>query len=260
MNQVNELYPHEKKCLNGYSRQATIYDSERFESFNGVFRKELVFRIIDEQLKSFDSEELKILDAATGTGICALYLADKKKNAIVHGIDLTENMLKEARKKSKALNLINVYFEQGNIRNLPYADNTFDVVISLRFFHHIPNKHRSTYIQEMLRVTKPGGILILEFKNFFYGGIVGLIKHYILRIPGGHYLYPHQISVLFRGIKVREIIGLYLPFIQIIAKVNKQIAFGILKLARYFPLNFLSSDSYVICNKYVGLEFQKYEN
>lgn len=243
----NDLFEHEKKSLKAYTDQALGYDSARFENFQGKFRRELVFRILDEWLDLNDSSS--ILDVATGTGVASLYLAETRKNANVIGIDLTEGMLDMAREKAKEKNIQNIDFQIANARELPFEDNTFDAVVSLRLFHHIPNKHRKTYLDEMRRVLKPGGIVIVEFKNLFYGLVCGLIMHFILGIKGGHYLWPHQVPGLFKEYKIKKIIGLYLPLVQKIARHNKKAAFKILSSAEYFPINFLSSDSYIICTK-----------
>ena len=98
----------------------------------------------------------KILDVATGTGQQAFAFA--KKGYEVIGIDLSEAMLNVAKKKNK---FRNVKFEVADATNLPFEDNSFDISSVSFALHDMPLSIREKVLKEMVRVTKPKGIVII---------------------------------------------------------------------------------------------------
>lgn len=92
------------------------------------------------------------LEVASGTGESACYLAEKLGARVV-GIDGSDYMVSKAAKKAMQRNLA-VEFKRADAHHLPFADNTFDVVIS-ECTMCILEKEKA--IREMLRVAKPGG-------------------------------------------------------------------------------------------------------
>ncbi|WP_113738130.1 bifunctional demethylmenaquinone methyltransferase/2-methoxy-6-polyprenyl-1,4-benzoquinol methylase UbiE [Blattabacterium clevelandi] len=107
----------------------------------------------------------KILDLATGTGDLAILLAKKFKNSSIIGLDPSEKMLKIAKNKIKKNFLEKkITLIQGYSQNIPFENNTFDLVtiaFGIRNFQYI---HLS--FKEIYRILKPLGILeILEFSN-----------------------------------------------------------------------------------------------
>ncbi len=98
----------------------------------------------------------RILDIATGTGKQAFAFA--KKGYDVIGIDLSEDMLKVANKKNKYKN---VRFEVADATNIPFEDKYFDVSCVFFALHDMPLTIREKVLQEMVRVTKPKGIIVI---------------------------------------------------------------------------------------------------
>ena len=106
-----------------------------------------------------------ILDVATGTGDFAIQLHQSLRPNHITGIDLSQGMLDEARRKVKQRGLSEVIsFEQGDCLALPMADETFDAVtvaFGVRNFEHLQQGYC-----EMARVLKPGGMLcVLELST-----------------------------------------------------------------------------------------------
>lgn len=97
----------------------------------------------------------KILDVGCGTGRYSVPLA--KKGAEVYGIDISEGMLKAAKRKSKGLN---TKYQLSDMRKIPYKDETFDKVISSLAIDHVKDYEKA--ILEILRVTKKGGKIIIS--------------------------------------------------------------------------------------------------
>ena len=106
-----------------------------------------------------------ILDVATGTGDFAIQLQQSLKPKHITGIDLSDGMLDEARRKVKEKGLEqSISFEQGDCMALEMADASFDAVtvaFGVRNFEHLQQGYR-----EMARVLRPGGMLcVLELST-----------------------------------------------------------------------------------------------
>lgn len=99
----------------------------------------------------------KILDA--GCGDCS-QLIEFKENYLF-GIDFSKKMIFEARKKCKDAKLV-----IGDIRNLPFKDKSFDIVICIATLHHIKErKERIKALKELKRVCKEK-IMLSVLKRF----------------------------------------------------------------------------------------------
>lgn len=102
-----------------------------------------------------------VLDLGSGAGFDA-FLAAKKvgESGQVFGVDMTDEMLVKARENAKRGGFTNVEFKKGDIENLPFTDNSIDVVISNCVINLAPNKAK--VFQETFRVLKTGGRLMVS--------------------------------------------------------------------------------------------------
>lgn len=98
-----------------------------------------------------------VLEVAAGTCICGRSLAPFVKN--VTCLDMTTAMLAVGKDEAEKQGLCNIDFVQGDAENLPFSDNSFDIVISRLAFHHFSNPKRC--FSEMTRVVKTGGKLVV---------------------------------------------------------------------------------------------------
>ncbi len=105
------------------------------------------------------SENAQILDVGCGVGGSTLYLAQRFGAS---GIGITLSPVQAARAKERA-QLAGISdrtdFQVADALNLPFIDNSFDLVWSLESGEHMPDKRK--FLQECYRVLKPGGIFIL---------------------------------------------------------------------------------------------------
>jgi len=100
-------------------------------------------------------KDCHVLDVCCGMGGPARYLAHTH-GCRVTGIDLAESRIEGARRLTRMAGLDGqVTLRTGNALDLPFADASFDVVISQEAFCHIPDKVR--LIGQCARVLKPGG-------------------------------------------------------------------------------------------------------
>lgn len=104
----------------------------------------------------------RCLEVGCGTGRFVLDLADRGHEA--HGIDPSEGMIEIARDKTDGRD--QVFLECGEGDQLPQAENYFDLTFAIRVTRHTPSKEYCLrMLDEMLRVTKPGGRIVVEFSN-----------------------------------------------------------------------------------------------
>lgn len=100
-----------------------------------------------------------ILDVGCGIGGSTLYLAEKF-NATAIGITLSPVQAKRAKERSESANLSQkTNFIVADALDMPFADESYDLVWSLESGEHMPNKQK--FLQECHRVLKPGGIMIM---------------------------------------------------------------------------------------------------
>jgi ubiquinone/menaquinone biosynthesis C-methylase UbiE len=113
----------------------------------------------------------KILDVGTGTGFLAILLAELGNNCT--GMDISEGMMKVAKKKAEKSNL-NIKFCIGDAENLPIEDNSYDVVVNRHLLWTIPHPEKA--LNEWIRVLKPGGKLIILDGDWFYKNRINDLK------------------------------------------------------------------------------------
>ena len=95
----------------------------------------------------------KVLDVGTGTGVVALTAA--RAGGVVSGLDLTPDLLEQARENARIAGLPTIEWREGDAEQLPYQDASFDVVLSQ--FGHIFAPRPDVALAEMRRVLKPDG-------------------------------------------------------------------------------------------------------
>jgi ubiquinone/menaquinone biosynthesis C-methylase UbiE len=95
-----------------------------------------------------------VLDVGCGTGVVAVTAA--RLGAQVTGLDLTPELLERARENA-AIARVSIDFHEGDVENLPFGDNEFDVVLSQ--YGHMFAPRPALAIAEMLRVLRPGGTI-----------------------------------------------------------------------------------------------------
>ena len=108
----------------------------------------------------------RVLDVCCGTGSLAI-VAKRRVGASgsVHGIDASEEMIARARAKAAERGR-EMAFAIAPAQSLPFPEATFDVVFCSLALHHLPDDARGKAVEEMRRVVKPGGrVLIVEFSK-----------------------------------------------------------------------------------------------
>lgn len=115
----------------------------------------------------------KVLDVACGTGEFEQLILTEHSEQNMVGVDISEKMLTIAQQKLQAYP--NVTLSLASAEHLPFADQSFDVIVSASAFHYFENP--AIALAEMKRVLKPNGkIMILDWcKDYLLCRICDLI-------------------------------------------------------------------------------------
>jgi len=144
-------------------RSANIYDAQVEFLFLGV--ADVMRRQVIPPIKRFlqqcgpQGEPAKLLDVGCGTGRSLAQLRASLPYLRCTGLDLSPYYLLHAR---RALRGNDVRWVEGHAEKLPFHSEYFDIVTSTYLFHELPKYARRAALKEMMRVLKPGGLLVIE--------------------------------------------------------------------------------------------------
>ena len=130
-----------------YRHLAKYYD--RFvEPANGGVRTYVLKRFPPQKNE-------RVLEVGCGTGTNLAFY--QKSGSLVSGIDLSQGMLKQAKRKLGA----NAGLVHGDASRMPFADDSFDTVLAMLTLHEMPPQIRLQVLNEMIRVSKREGRILL---------------------------------------------------------------------------------------------------
>ncbi len=140
-----------------FDKIAQKYDSW-YQSPLGKISDRLEHSLVNRHIEKLKSK--LVLDAGCGTGLYSMRFA--RKGAYVMGLDCSEEMLQNAKKKSSSI-LPVIQYLKGDLHYLPFKNNIFDIVASITALEFCA--HPLKVISEMGRVLKPNGQLIIGVLN-----------------------------------------------------------------------------------------------
>ena len=195
-------------------------------------------------------EKPKILEVGFGKAGDIIAIKNELKNAEIYGIESSDISVKNAKTISnllkKDLNLM-----KSDAYNLPFYDDTFDIVFLSQVFEHLPNP--TDALKEQIRVVKNGGYLILGVPQLYHTQTI--IKHALMHENLHDELGEIEYSVkeiknmlILYGLEIKEIVGrgslfdewIWQKMYQFLPRVSKN-------LKKYFHKNF--SVSIIITSK-----------
>ena len=153
----------ENKIQSAYKESKNIYDdilthgSFLSKLYNKVFWGgtndiEIANKLLSNIPDNFNGT---ILDIPVGTAIFTHNKWNSLKNSIITCVDISTDMLDKAKEKLKEENINLV---RGDVGNLPFEDDYFDIILSMNGFHAFPDKDKA--FKEIWRVLKKGGYFI----------------------------------------------------------------------------------------------------
>ena len=215
-----------------YNNEAEVYDKSRFFSICGKHLDYMHKRIIRSLLNSSGGT---ILEAGVGTGRFSVWLSEKGFEVV--GIDISKEMLKQAKRKIQSSNvLLNLVL--GDVHFLPFKKGIFDNCICINVVNHITDIDQ--FLKEVKYVIDSKGFFIVNFPNLqsLYlpiAIIVNLRKRALFkkRKIYSKWFIPTKIKFLLSsaGFTIKEIRGCAistpLPFGDKLVKVIQKINFSI---------------------------------
>jgi ubiquinone/menaquinone biosynthesis C-methylase UbiE len=140
---------HDAEILDQFTRQA-----EPFAQRHG-YQRDPLLELMAECAAVSPSDA--VLDVACGPGIISCFFAKRARH--VTGLDIVPAMLERARRFQAEQHLNNVDWQLGPSTALPFDRDKFDCVVTRFSFHHFLEPFDA--LQEMKRVCKPGGIVLV---------------------------------------------------------------------------------------------------
>jgi SAM-dependent methyltransferase len=117
------------------------------------------YRAVFDALAIGSGEQVLDVGCGTGGGVRALAKRFPQVRRVV-GVDISHTMIEEARARTAAVSNARLEFHVADAHQLPFADDSFDAVYSLRVFEIIADPRRA--LEEIVRVLRPGGRLLVN--------------------------------------------------------------------------------------------------
>lgn len=162
-----------QKIKEMFNKIAKVYDFN-----NNLMSFGQHIRIKKQAVKFLNAHNANVLDLCTGTGDIAGFI---NKSCEVTGFDFSEKMLEIARKKYPWVNFI-----EGDCTNLPFEDNSFDIVTISFGLRNIEDYDKA--LDEIYRVLKPSGL----FMHLDFG------KKNILGDLLFDFIIPHLVKIFYK--------------------------------------------------------------
>lgn len=182
-----------------FDSTAKDYDSSHDGRFVRCMYQEIVERAEKLSRKGIRIERVLDLGCGNGNVIAALR---EKIPVEYYGLDLSEKMVEEAGCRLGD----EIDLRVGDAEHMPYEDRMFDLIICNASFHHYPHPKRA--LEEMRRVLRPGGVLILGDPTLRIGVLAKIFNCFIKYSNSGDaYIWRRkEITRLFgdKGFKVKE--------------------------------------------------------
>ena len=118
-----------------------------------------------------------VLELATGTGLIAKHIVNAA--ALVEATDASAEMIAEAKRDNHSAKL---HFSAQDMFHLPYANQSFDVVIVSNALHIVPQPEKA--LQEIKRVLKDDGTLIAPTFTHAGNSFSGKVKAFFMKLAG----------------------------------------------------------------------------
>ena len=152
-----------------WDRNAGLYD--RFMRKDGS-AYEMMYELIQPVVR-----HKTVLELATGTGLIAKHIVNAA--AHIEATDASAEMIAEAKRDTRSAKL---HFSVQDMFRLPYADQSFDVVIVSNALHIVPQPEKA--LQEIKRVLKDDGTLIAPTFTHAGNSFRGKVKAFFMKLAG----------------------------------------------------------------------------
>lgn len=145
----------------------SMEDLEVVQAFDRISKWpgfEFIRRNIVRELKKICPKGI-VVDVGCGPGYLVMRIAKEIPDLKIIGVDISEEMIQKAYVNLSSIGLSNrAEFRKGDIKKMPFEDNTIDLLVSTFSLHHWSNLERS--LSEIHRILKPRGrFLLFDFRR-----------------------------------------------------------------------------------------------
>lgn len=148
-----------------------------------------------------------VLDIGCGNG--RLLELFSNKSVYYTGLDISAELIKIAQEKCQQYNVPQASFQVGDMRYLPFANGSYDLVFAVSALHHLPHHaNRWQALTEIFRVLRPGGLLLMT--NWYFWNTFTNRKFQIKK------------QLLLNWLRGLDVHGLYIPWKDTQGKVQTQ--------------------------------------
>lgn len=159
---------------------AEIYDHQVEALFTGAAdaMRRIALAELVKEIQGQDQRKVQVLDLACGTGRFMSQVMTAMPKLQLTGLDLSPPYAQAARKHVQRWPHVDVV--EGAAEALPFADSSFDHLISIYLFHELPPRVRPQVLAEAVRVLKPGGTFIIADSLQFGDnpGVDGFLEYF----------------------------------------------------------------------------------
>ncbi len=172
-----EKYPKTKRDVNSRKNHKTekhqkiarkfdkdFFDGDRSTGYGGYYYNIKYWdKVVDDFINYYNlSEKSKILDIGCGKGFMLYDFKRKLKDISVTGLDISQYAINNSIEDLKSDLIV------GNAKNLPFQDNSFDLVISITTIHNLENNDLRNSLNEITRVTKKNSFITVDaYRNAY---------------------------------------------------------------------------------------------
>jgi ubiquinone/menaquinone biosynthesis C-methylase UbiE len=243
-----------KDVGDNYTLEAQTYDERRSVHLNARFFFEVSYGVLNELLGDVPTGAVH-MDMPVGTGRFLFYLRDHGRTHDMLGVDISQGMLKVCSDRAKERGeRLPVMF--GDAFRICLADNSVDVLSSLRFFHLFPVEYWPAILKEMFRVLKPGGVLLVDLRNIFRFGVWGIVKElrdrWIHKDQPHGFLSPTRLRSLFADWELEKTVGVGVDGTPHLSALSPSLAHRLSRLGRHWPWKYLTKEIVIKARKPVS--------
>ncbi|MFA7086465.1 MAG: class I SAM-dependent methyltransferase [Aliarcobacter sp.] len=135
-----------------------FFDGDRKHGYGGFnYMSRFWQPVIPTFIKHFNlNENSKVLDVGCAKGFMLFDMKEAIPNITIEGIDISSYAIENAKEEIKQ------FLRVGNAKELPYEDNSFDVVISINTIHNLEKKECAKALQEIQRVSRGKSFITVD--------------------------------------------------------------------------------------------------
>jgi len=235
-----------------YSEEADVYEKTRYRTGYGSLFRQLHYEVLAAACRGI-AKEARVLEVACGTGHTTRLM--NSMGMSFTACDLTPNMMLQARNSIDA-DKSDVQFVQASAYRLPFADNSFDFLISTRFLHLFGSADQNALCREFRRVLKPGGKILIDLDNLVARWVY-VIPHLFYNLifyrrlaPDSNYNSPGQARRLMtdNGFVSPELFGIGGWHLYLVKLFSPRLAYRFGLRHRYAPFRILAEQFVVLAS------------